>query len=467
MPAPTLGWFAAATVLAVLALDGDLDAVLDLVHQDQGRAAATAAGPPGVGPAGPAGAETPPPPLPPPPDLAPVAPAVAGTPPPPVPGVDLEEVCAEPAASPCPRYALDHVYAALAATEAGTATAPVRISFYGDSVSAADSIPGRIRARLQDIFGDGGPGFLHAIAPHRFNYSQIVERTSSGTWHAWNPALTRVADDLYGVGMSTAEGNGAVRWRLRDPERGYARAELYYLAHPRGGAADLIVDGTVAASFDTRSDAKVPAYQPVELADGPHRLELKTTRGKVRLFGVELARDRGVIVDNLAMVSATAANLRHNDADHWRDQLAHRKADLIVFMIGTNEAQWLAGSKAMGEYEQEWAALLAPVRAGRPDASCLVIAPLDQAEVREDKLVPRRGMPKMIAAQRRAATAAGCAFWDSFTWMGGSGAAIKWNRRGLLGSDFAHPSPKGMAMVADAVTDALVTGYRAYKGRTP
>ena len=144
-------------------------------------------------------------------------------------------------------------------------------------------------------------------------------------------------------------------------------------------------------------------------------------------------------------------------------------------MIGTNEAQWLAGAKAMAEYEHRWAKLLAPVRAGRPDASCLVVAPLDQAETRDGKLVPRRAMPRMIATQRRAAAAsdvykrqaaAGCAFWDSFTWMGGSGAAIKWNKRGLLGSDFAHPSPPGMAKVADALADALIAGYRAYKGRT-
>ncbi|HVV85614.1 MAG TPA: GDSL-type esterase/lipase family protein, partial [Kofleriaceae bacterium] len=418
------------------------------------------------GPGGPSGEDTPPPPLPPPPDLAPVKPAIAGAPPPATPGVTIEQGCAVPQVSPCPRYALDGVYQALAATEAGTAAAPVRIEFYGDSVSASDAIPGRLRARLQAAFGDGGPGFLHAIAPHRFNYSQQVERTSSGSWSTWNVALTRVADDLYGLGESTAEGSGTLRFRLRDAERTFSHAELWYLAQPHGGAADLIVDGEVAASVDTSSEAKVPAFQPISLPDAPHKLDVKTTRGKVRLFGVTFERDRGVVVDNLAVVSATAANLRNNQEDHWRSQLAHRAPSLVVFMIGTNEAQWIAGGKAMSDYATEWSALLAPVRAARPEASCLVVAPLDQAEVRDGKLVPRRSMPRMIATQRRAAELAGCAFWDSFTWMGGSGSSIKWNARGLLGSDFAHPSPKGMAMVADALTDALIAGYREYKGRT-
>ena len=63
------------------------------------------------------------------------------------------------------------------------------------------------------------------------------------------------------------------------------------------------------------------------------------------------------------------------------------------------------------------------------------------------------------------AFAAGCGFWDTFTWMGGSGASIKWNRKGLLGSDFAHLSRKGTSSVADGLADALVAGYKAYKGR--
>src|SRR5665647_1355929 len=50
---------------------------------------------------------------------------------------------------------------------------------------------------------------------------------------------------------------------------------------------------------------------------------------------------RGAVVDNLGVVNATAKQLtRHNLADHWRNQLAHRGSDLVVVMLGTNEAEW-------------------------------------------------------------------------------------------------------------------------------
>lgn len=460
--APSLGVFVVALALAVLALDGSLRDLRELVVRRPAPPPATPIAP--AAPAAPSEAADAP--LPPRPDLAP-APAPGGMPVS-IPGQTLEDVCVDPAGATtgCRRWALDAIYAALAATERGTATAPVRVSWYGDSVSASDALPGRVRARLQDVFGDGGPGFVHAVAPHRFNHNQVAQRTSSGSWRSWGVSLVNVADDLYGAGNATAEGSGTIKLASKSPSGQLSRVEVYYLAQPKGGAADVVIDGEVKATIDTAAEKKQARFAPVAVADGAHQVELKTSGGKVRLFGVTLERDRGVVVDNMALVSATAKNMLENQPEHWRNQLAHRGADLVIIMLGTNEAQWLSGSdRSMAEYEQVWTKLLAPVRAARPGASCLVMAPLDQAEVKDDTLVARRGVPHMVETQRKVAFAAGCGFWDTFTWMGGSGAAIKWNRRGLLGSDFAHLSGKGTARVADGLADALVAGYKAYKGR--
>jgi hypothetical protein len=331
-------------------------------------------------------------------------------------------------------------------------------------VSATDALPGRVRARLQDVFGDGGPGFVHAVKPHRFNHTEVVDRRSTGTWRTWGVSLSNVSDHLYGVGNSTAEGSGSIRLSPRNPSGKISRVEVYYLAQPGGGTAELKV-GDATATIDTAATQKSARFQALAVADGAHAVELASTRGKIRLFGMSLERDAGVVVDNMALVSCTAKTMLVNLTEHWKNQLSHRDADLIVIMLGTNEAQWLAGATAMAEYEQTWEDLLAPIRAARPQASCLVMSPLDQAELRDGKLVPRRGVPRMVAAQRKAAQVAGCAYWDTFTWMGGSGAAITWNKRGLLGSDFAHMSRRGTAKVADGLADALFSGYKAYKGR--
>jgi lysophospholipase L1-like esterase len=464
--APALGWCALAFAAVLLVREGSLGAITRLLTEAP-TAPPTTAGPTFATADPHAAASDVAPALPPKPDLAPLPrqPGGGGGAPESTPGKTVEDVCVEPlgATTGCRRWAMDGFYGSLVTAEGGKSTRPARVSFYGDSVSATDALPGRLRARLQDVFGDGGPGFVHAIQPHKFNHSEAVDRRSSGSWRSWNITTTNIADHLYGVGNATTQGAGSIRMAPKTPSKNISRAEVYYLAQPGGGTAELKV-GDATATIDTASPAKAARFQAVTVADGAHVFEM-SARGKVRLFGVSLERDAGIVVDNMALVSCTAKTMLENLTDHWKNQLAHREADLIVIMLGTNEAQWLAGASAMAEYEKTWSQLLAPVRAARPQASCLVMSPLDQAETKDDKIVSRRGVPKMVAAQRKAAQAAGCAYWDTFTWMGGSGAAITWRRKGLLGSDFAHMSRKGTAKVADGLADALFTGYKAYKGR--
>ena len=464
--APALGWFALALVAILIVEDGGLGALTRLITRAPD--AHVTAGPGFVGQTASPAADDAAPVLPPKPDLAPTPREAGGggSPPASVPGKTVEDICADPigATTGCKRWSMDGFYAALAAAEAGSARAPVRVSFYGDSVSASDALPGRLRARLQDVFGDGGPGFVHAVQPHRFNHTLAVDRTSTGSWQSWGVSLAPVADDLYGVGNATAEGAGRIKLKPKTPSGKLAKVDLYYLAHPRGGTVELKIDGKVEATLDTVAAQKEARFHALTVADAAHEVELTVTRGRVRLFGFALERTAGIVVDNMALVSCTARNMLNNLAEHWTAQLAHRAPDLVVIMLGTNEAQWLAGTKAMTEYERQWEQLLGPVRAGRPRAACLVMAPLDSAELKDDKLVSRP-IDRLVAAQRKAAQALGCAYWDTYTWMGGKGSAAKWNKKGLLGSDFAHMSNKGSAKVADGLADALFNGYKAYKAR--
>ena len=71
--------------------------------------------------------------------------------------------------------------------------APVRVSWYGDSVIASDAIPGRLRRKLQGELGDGGPGFVFVVPPHRFSEHEAITRSArrcAGRPHA----ISRDAD---------------------------------------------------------------------------------------------------------------------------------------------------------------------------------------------------------------------------------------------------------------------------------
>lgn len=379
--------------------------------------------------------------------------------PPPAPLVDP---CVAGSGPRCTR-ALDGFYRALAATEDGTAAHATRITYLGDSLTADDRLAQHLRDALTPRFGDGGPGFLHVVAPHHYCRSRTARRTASKSWKLWGVATPFPSDRLLGFGGGSVESQGGAAATFKPNAKVVTRAEVFYLAQPGGGDLTVVADGAVAASVATDAVAKQAQFATVPLAGALSRLELKAA-GKVRLFGVVLEAARGVVVDNLGVVNATAKAWAKNRADHWTGQIARRAPDLFVVMIGTNEATWLAG-KELARYRTVLDSLLAPVRAANPGMSCLVISPLERTAWFQEGSPSLASVAPMVEANREAAAAAGCAFWDTYSWMGGEGASKVWRKAGWLTNDFAHPTTAGDARIGRALTDALLSGYAAYRDR--
>jgi hypothetical protein len=371
--------------------------------------------------------------------------------PPPV-AAAIDNPCVDGTDASCKRHALDGFFAALAADEGGTATHPVRISYLGDSITADDTIAQRLRADLDKRFGDGGPGFVH-VAPLPGGGHKGIRRLFHG-WKVYGVANPMPADRLLGFGGGTAESSGGGTVKLQPKSKTATHADVYYLAQPGGGDIEVVIDGKTAATISTDGKQKKASFQAVD-SDAPIRtLELRAS-GKVRLFGVTLEATRGLVVDNLGVKNATAKEWGKNRSDHWKAQIAHRAPDLFVVMIGSNEAGWLAG-KSLAGYQKVIEHLLEPIRAA---GSCLVVGPMDQVDFEDEKLPQRRSIVPMVEAQRAAATAAGCAFWDAYSWMGGARASLDWFKKGWMTNDFYHPTTGGDHRIADALAAGLLDGY--------
>jgi lysophospholipase L1-like esterase len=364
----------------------------------------------------------------------------------------LEDACID---VDCKLHALTSFEAAIAAVKAGTATHPVRIAYFGDSLTADDQITNALRKRLQDQLGDGGAGFVWIVPPHPFNEHRAMARLVGGQWSVGGVSTVVPGDHLLGLGGSAESSEGDVVFA---PLGAFASIDLHYLVQPHGGTVEVLADRKPVTTIDTRGDRKQAAFQKVDIAAGTKRVELRTSHGNVRMFGAAFETRTGAVVDNLGVVNATAKAFAHNNLDeHWKNQLAHRAADLVVIMLGTNEAEWLHRGAGMIEHEKIFDELLSTVRAANPTGSCLVISPLDQLDWRDEKMPPRDSIPAMVDAQHRAAARHGCAFWDTYQWMGGKGSSASWYKRGLVVKDFQHPTSEG----AEAIADALYRGLTA------
>jgi len=364
---------------------------------------------------------------------------------------------------------LDRFFAALAATDARVPGSITRVVHWGDSAIGMDGIPGAIRRRMQNRFGDAGHGF-HLMAPPNSSYlhREVKFRHNGGWTHCFVIMRCR-KDGHYGLGGATFSSTGGAESSFAPhPERSagrVARFEVWYAAQPHGGRLRLRLDREEPVTIDTHADALEDRWHAIDVEDGPHKLEVRAN-GRVRIYGVTMERDGpGIVWDSFELVGSFTNRLLAYDAGHLRAQLDHRQADLVVLTFGGND---MIRKIDMSEYAHEYREVLRHLRKARPAMDCLVMAPLDHGVRKGVRIESLPVVAKMVAAQRDAARSEGCAFFDTVAAMGGEGAAGRWfhHEPRLMGGDLGHATGKGHQVIGEAVHRALVEAYVGYRERT-
>jgi lysophospholipase L1-like esterase len=225
------------------------------------------------------------------------------------------------------------------------------------------------------------------------------------------------------------------------------------------------LDGKDEAVVETRGPELRARYHAVETSDGPHELELQTLSGESRLFGVVLERaGPGVVLDAIGIQGARIRFLDKQDDAHWAEQLRFRSHDLLIYEFGANES----GDGflySMQDYHRTMREVIEQGQRALPESSCLVIGAMDRAARQGDAIVSVRVIPSLVEEQRRVAAEIGCAFYDTYSAMGGRGSMPTWVKRGLGQADLTHPTGAGAERISNWVFDALMRGYEAFRAR--
>jgi lysophospholipase L1-like esterase len=118
-------------------------------------------------------------------------------------------------------------------------------------------------------------------------------------------------------------------------------------------------------------------------------------------------------------------------------------------------------------YEREYARVIRKFRAGKPEASCVIMSVTDHAQRVGEAIVSRPIVARLAAAQRRVAQQEGCAFYDTYTAMGGAGTVERWRKADppLAAPDLRHPTLLGQRHIGDAFYHALMNAYASYRRR--
>lgn len=92
-----------------------------------------------------------------------------------------------------------------------------------------------------------------------------------------------------------------------------------------------------------------------------------------------------------------------------------------------------------------------------------MVSPGDAAAPFGNEAVSFPLVPTIVALQKRAAIASGCAFWNMHQAMGGDGSMAEWKRAGLGKPDLLHPTNAGATLLGRWLYLALMERFRAFK----
>lgn len=366
--------------------------------------------------------------------------------------------------------ALDGFFAALARTQRKVPGAVTRIAHFGDSVIVSDYVSGTLRRKLQSTFGDAGHGYMLLANAWPAYFHNDVTRFASSGFRASRIVGPTIKDGFYGLGGVTFRASPGVIARYgtaSDGEFGrqVSRFVVSYLAEPGAGTIVVKVDGSEFATIDTNSAERQVRTHEVRVPDGPHSFELTFRGGVTRAFGVVMERDGpGVVLDALGVQGARIRFLDEQDDAHYRSELVWRKPDLIAYQFGANESGD-GYAYPMDQYQKTMQAVIAQGKAALPDASCLVIGAMDRARVENGQVTSMKIIQLIVAEQKRAAEELGCAYFDTYTAMGGWGSMPAWVRRGLGQADMTHPTGVGAIRIGNWLYQALMDRYAEYLKR--
>lgn len=362
--------------------------------------------------------------------------------------------------------ALDAFYAALWRTEKQEKGAVTRVEHYGDSPTTADLITGDIRTLLQKRYGDAGHGFILPAKPWAWYQHEGVRLDGSG-WLMSPASRFEAHDGMFGLGGVSLTGGVSARSRIAWTDGNPGRVEIWFLRQPGGGILRVLANGELLGNVATGGDAKEPAFADYQVPATAHEIELRVDQGSVRIFGVVAERPGpGVVYDSLGLNGASITVLtRMFNQDHWTAELQHRKPNLIVINYGTNEADFTAFVDK--QYEPELREAIRRAKAAAPDASILVMSPMDRGHHEGGEIVTMPTIPRIVDIQRRVAKETACGFFDTFTAMGGAGAMARWYaaKPRLVSADLIHPYPQGGRMIAEIYAREIAAGLDRYKLR--
>lgn len=315
-------------------------------------------------------------------------------------------------------------------------SAQARLALLGDSWIAQNYLWLDVQEQLQDLYGDGGRGYMSAggggygltitgtwTTSDEDPASRGIDATHRDTTDTATPAkisLTTTFTDLT-IHYIAKGGNGEFRYRV-----------------DAGGWTTVNTDngGTEAAAFTTLT--------PVSDASHTFELEILSAGSNgIRICGLDATRSgNNVIVHRLGNSGGEAQDIAEVDATMWEAQLTELNPTALIILFGTNECQ---AGRTPATFNTHLTTLITRARTALPLIDIVLFSPGD------NDAVSTYGMDEYDAEMLTVAQAQSCTYLSGYQLLPDYDDSVS---RALM-ADTVHPNSDGYMMLANALVQML------------
>ena len=345
----------------------------------------------------------------------------------------------------------------------------LRVLHYGDSQIEMDHITSRLRSRLQQRFGGGGPGMVpfRTITP-----SLTVSQSTTGELthlSSFGDSTVVRSRGNYGPMMQCFRMSGSAGTTLRaarsasvdDRAKRFSRITLLFENRGTRLGADL-ADRQHKASYPEVTGDKGIGSLTWALDSATNAVRLNV-HGSADLYCVLVDDGAGIAVDNIPMRGCSGQQFTLVPEEKLTAAYDQMDVGLIILQFGGNSVPYLKTEKQISTYCQSLGKQIDHLRLCCPSARILFVGPSDMSTRLRGQLQTYPMLPQLIDSLAATAVSHGIAYWSIYHAMGGHNSMPKWSRQGLAGQDYIHFSQRGADLMGDRLAQALDNSYTLFR----
>jgi LysM repeat protein len=338
----------------------------------------------------------------------------------------------------------------------------LKVLHVGDSHVQADIFTGYIRDELQNVFGDGGRGFVFPYAAASTHAAYDYRTSCKGKWdYSRNIQPYPVYDiGITGATIHTEDSTASFKLVFNKGalKNNFNLLKLYCKRSPESYNLKLKASGITAPLYIDCNSFNEKLYIGIKLPVASDTLEFiinktDTAQKYFECYGlmIETNEDNGILYNSVGINGAGLASIMKENLLLY--QLSEVKPDLVVLDLGLNDFYKVQFNNT--EIEKNLCSIIDIIERASPDASIILCSGQDVYYQYWDEA----NCKTYTKLMREIAFRKGCAFYDYYYVSGGQYSMMKWQTNQLARYDRVHLTAPGYYVRGELFCNALLNSY--------